>query len=112
MNFPFFFPDLFALRLGGFARDFPIRCVYTTRGIRDTRRMSEPIISVSGLRGIVGESLTPEVACRFVGAFMSLLPPGPIVVTRDGRESGPMFATAIGEAVTAAGRTCLYGDVA
>ena len=27
--------------------------------------MPEPIISVSGLRGIVGESLTPEVAARF-----------------------------------------------
>ena len=31
--------------------------------------MSEPIISVSGLRGIVGESLTPLVAARYVAAF-------------------------------------------
>ena len=29
-----------------------------------TERNNEPIISVSGLRGIVGESLTPEVAIR------------------------------------------------
>ena len=31
--------------------------------------MSGLIISVSGLRGIVGETLTPEVATRFVAAF-------------------------------------------
>ena len=31
--------------------------------------MSEPIISVSGLRGIVGESLTPEIAVRYACAF-------------------------------------------
>ena len=38
---------------------------------------SEPIISVSGLRGIVGENLTPEVAVRYVAAFAATLPPGP-----------------------------------
>jgi phosphomannomutase len=54
--------------------------------------VSEPIISVSGLRGIVGESLTPDVAMRYVAAFASTLPPGPVVVSRDGRTSGPMLA--------------------
>ena len=48
--------------------------------------MSEPIISVSGLRGIVGESLTPLVAARYVAAFASTLGPGPVVVSRDGRD--------------------------
>ena len=38
--------------------------------------MSELIISVSGLRGVVGDSLTPEVAIRFVNAFCQKLPPG------------------------------------
>lgn len=47
-----------------------------------------PIISVSGLRGIVGDTLTPDVARRYAAAFAELLPAGPIVVTRDGRAHG------------------------
>ena len=34
--------------------------------------MTEPIISVSGMRGIVGETLTPEVAIRYVAAFAAM----------------------------------------
>ena len=49
----------------------------------------EPIISVSGLRGIVGETLTPDVAFRYAAAFAATLPPGPLLVTRDGRANGP-----------------------
>lgn len=74
--------------------------------------MSELIISVSGLRGIIGETLTPEVATRFVAAFASHLPPGPIVIGRDGRNSGPMLSRAITAALTASGRDCLDADVA
>src|SRR5262245_50141194 len=73
--------------------------------------MSEPIISVSGLRGIVGESLTPEVAVRYVAAFASLLPPGPVVVSRDGRSTGPMLAAAVHSALAASGRTVLDADI-
>ena len=50
---------------------------------------NEPIISVSGLRGIVGETLTPDVAFRYAAAFAATLPAGPVVVTRDGRANGP-----------------------
>jgi phosphomannomutase len=74
--------------------------------------MSEPIISVSGLRGIVGESLTPETAIRYVGAFAAQLPPGPLVVTRDGRTTGPMLADAVRAAAVAAGRDCIDGGIA
>ncbi len=74
--------------------------------------MSEPIISVSGLRGIVGESLTPEVAMRYAAAFAATLPPGPIVVSRDGRASGPMLAAAVHASLIAAGRTVLDAGIA
>lgn len=74
--------------------------------------MSELIISVSGLRGIVGENLTGEVAERFVAAFVDLLPPGPVVVARDGRTHGPLLAEAVRRAITRAGRECLDADVA
>jgi len=66
--------------------------------------MSELIISVSGLRGVMGETLTPEIAARFVAAFVADLPAGPIVIGRDGRASGPELAAAIGAALVAGGR--------
>ncbi len=66
--------------------------------------MKEPIISVSGLRGIVGESLTPDVAVRYAAAFAATLPLGPIVLTYDGRESGPMLLEAIGKGLSELGR--------
>lgn len=65
------------------------------------------IISVSGLRGIVGDSLTPDVAMRYALAFAAELPPGPIVIGRDGRESGPLLAEAIAAALSSAGREVL-----
>src|SRR6267142_4939144 len=74
--------------------------------------VSEPIISVSGLRGIVGESLTPLVAARYVAAFACTLKPGPIVVSHDGRTSGPMLAQIVCGTLAACGRRVLYADVA
>ena len=74
--------------------------------------MKEPIISVSGLRGVVGVSLTPEIITRYVAAFSESLPDGPIVITRDGRTSGPMVAAAVQAALLAAGRACLDADIA
>jgi phosphomannomutase len=74
--------------------------------------VSEPIISVSGLRGIIGESLTPAVASRYVAAFSSTLKPGPIIVGRDGRSSGPMLAQIVCGTLAACGRKVLYADVA
>ena len=74
--------------------------------------MTEPIISVSGLRGIVGESLTPEVALRYVAAFAATLPPGPIIVSRDGRATGPMLAGAVQSGLLAVGRDVLDAGIA
>jgi phosphomannomutase len=74
--------------------------------------MSEPIISVSGLRGIVGESLTPEVAIRYACAFAGTLGEGPIVITRDGRTTGRMLANAILSGLSAMGREALDADIA
>ncbi len=73
---------------------------------------TEPIISVSGLRGIVGESLTPEVAIRYACAFAAGLPAGPIVLSRDGRTTGPMLVAALVSGLTALGRTVIDAGVA
>lgn len=69
--------------------------------------MSELIISVSGLRGVVGRSLTPEVAMRYVAAFVADVPPGAMVVGRDSRPSGRMLAEAVHAALHALGRPTL-----
>ena len=74
--------------------------------------MKEPIISVSGLRGIIGESLSPDVVMRFACAFASGAPRGPIVVTRDGRTTGQMLVAAIHAGLCAVGRDVIAGDVA
>ena len=75
--------------------------------------MHEPIISVSGLRGVIGTSLDPILAMKYSVAFAALLTqPGPIVVTRDGRSTGSMLAQAISSGLQSIGRDVLYGDVA
>lgn len=74
--------------------------------------MSEPIISVSGLRGIVGESLTPIVAARYVTAFAKTLGAGPIVVSRDGRANGPQIKPGVLAALSLAGRQVIDVEVA
>jgi phosphomannomutase len=65
--------------------------------------MADLIITVSGLRGVVGESLTPDVAVRYALAFAAELPLGPIVVGYDGRESGPALAQVVARELAKAG---------
>lgn len=74
--------------------------------------MTEPIISVSGLRGIVGDTLNPEVAMRYVAAFTAQAPAGPFLVSRDGRDSGEMLAEAIHAALHGLGRNSIDGGIA
>ena len=57
------------------------------------------IVGVSGLRGIVGESLTPEVAVRYAGAFGAWLNEqlgggARVLICRDGRDGGGVFLDA------------------
>jgi phosphomannomutase len=57
--------------------------------------MSDLIVSVSGIRGIIGDSLTPEAACRFAAALGTHLNGGRVVVARDSRPSGEMLKHAV-----------------
>lgn len=56
--------------------------------------MVEPIVTVSGVRGIVGESLTPDIALKYARGFGTLLEGGTVVLGRDTRPSGPMIQSA------------------
>ncbi len=64
------------------------------------------IVSVSGVRGIVGTDLTPEVVKRYASAFGLLARRSGghhVVLGRDARTSGPMFADAAAAALQESG---------
>jgi phosphomannomutase len=61
------------------------------------------IVSVSGIRGIIGEGLTPAAALAFASALGESTRGGRIVLSRDGRPSGQMLRHAVLAGLTAAG---------
>ncbi|MAJ73320.1 hypothetical protein CMK13_09955, partial [Candidatus Poribacteria bacterium] len=65
--------------------------------------MSELIISASGARGIVGQSLTPERVVRLATAFGNFIGSGRIVVGYDSRASGPMLMHSVYSGLLATG---------
>ena len=60
-------------------------------------------IGITGVRGIVGETFTPELAVDFSEAFGTYLDRGRILVCRDTRPSGPMIRSAVIAGLLAAG---------
>jgi phosphomannomutase len=52
-------------------------------------------ISISGVRGVVGDSLTPQLAARFAQGFGSYQGRGKILVGQDARASGIMIKHAV-----------------
>ncbi len=65
--------------------------------------MSELIVSVSGIRGIVGGGLTPESALAFAAALATHTRGGGIVLSNDGRPSAAMLKHAVLSGLLAAG---------
>ncbi|MGQ0646661.1 MAG: phosphoglucosamine mutase [Gemmatimonadaceae bacterium] len=65
------------------------------------------MVSVSGVRGRVGEALTPEVVCQYAAAFgafsLARSTSTSVVVGRDSRVSGPMFHHAVVAALQSVG---------
>lgn len=60
-------------------------------------------IGVSGVRGVVGEFLTPSLTLSFAQAFGTYVGGGRVVVGRDTRTSGPMLQHAVHCGLLAAG---------
>ena len=56
---------------------------------------NELIVSVSGIRGVVGKGLTPQIALAFAAALATHSRGGKIVISSDGRPSGNMLRHAI-----------------
>ena len=65
--------------------------------------LSELIISASGARGVIGESLTPERVVRLAAAFGNFIGSGRIVVGYDSRTSGPMMMHSVYAGLLATG---------
>lgn len=60
-------------------------------------------IGITGVRGIVGETLTPELVVSFAQAFGTYLDGGTVLVGRDTRPSGPMVHAAVVAGLLASG---------
>lgn len=69
------------------------------------------MISISGIRGVVGEGFSPEVVARYATAFGEYCGGGPVVLGRDTRPSGPMVRQAVVAGLTAAGCRVLDAGV-
>lgn len=66
-------------------------------------------IGVSGIRGVVGDFLTPTLACSFAQAFGTFVGAGRVVLGRDTRASGEMLQHAVACGLLATG--CEVVDV-
>ena len=69
------------------------------------------MISVSGVRGIVGEGLRPDVITKFAQAYGSEFP-GKIVVGRDSRATGLMVKHAVWAGLMSVGCDIIDIDMA
>ena len=65
--------------------------------------MTERILSISGLRGVIGDGLDPEYLTRFAAAVGTMVAGGTIVLSRDGRSTGEMVRQAVIAGLTATG---------
>ncbi len=70
----------------------------------DAGTASKPLkITIAGVRGVIGETLTPELLVNFSQAFGTYLGPGRVLVSRDTRASGRMVEPCVCSGLTATG---------
>jgi len=68
-------------------------------------------VGVSGVRGVVGESLTPQITASFARAFAVFVGQGRVVVGRDTRPSGRAIEAAVIAGLQSAGCTPMLAGV-
>ncbi|MEI6668233.1 MAG: phosphoglucosamine mutase [Acidobacteriota bacterium] len=68
-------------------------------------------ISISGVRGVVGDSLTPAMLVRFAQAFGTYVGSGAVVVGRDTRTSGEMVRQAVHAGLLSSGCRVIDLDI-
>ena len=60
-------------------------------------------VSISGIRGVIGDGLDAVTVARWAAAYGAWLPAGPVVVGRDSRVTGPMVFDAVAAALASTG---------
>ncbi|MGQ9732580.1 MAG: phosphoglucosamine mutase [Candidatus Zipacnadales bacterium] len=60
-------------------------------------------ISITGVRGVVGETLDPRLLTNFAQAFGTLVGPATVLISRDTRPSGPMVTSCVVAGLLATG---------
>ena len=73
--------------------------------------MSTRILSISGLRGIVGDGLDPLYVTEFAAALGTMFSGGKVVVARDGRSTGAVIYHAVVSGLLATGCEVLDAGV-
>jgi phosphomannomutase len=70
------------------------------------------ILSISGLRGVIGDGLDPQFLVEFAMAIGTMANGGSVVLSRDGRSSGEMVRHAVITGLIATGCKVLDADIA
>ncbi len=73
--------------------------------------MSNRILSISGLRGVVGDGLDPEYVVRFASAVGTMFHGHALVLARDGRHTGDYVAHAVKAALISCGTRVIDAGV-
>ena len=74
--------------------------------------MNQRILSISGLRGVIGDGLDPEYIVRFAAALGTMIQGGTIVLSRDGRSTGVLVKHAVLAGLLGTGCRVLDADIA
>ncbi len=74
--------------------------------------MPQRILSISGLRGVIGDGLDPAYLVDFSCALGTMFQGGAVVLGRDGRATGPVLKHAVIAGLTATGCRVLDADIA
>ncbi len=74
--------------------------------------MPQRILSISGLRGVIGDGLDPLFLVEFAMAVGTLADRGTVVVSRDGRSTGEMVRHAVVSGLLATGCRVLDAGIA
>lgn len=74
--------------------------------------MSQRILSISGLRGVIGDGLDPAYIVKFAMALGTWANKKPVVVSRDGRSTGIMIKQAVTSALMSTGCDVIDAGIA
>ena len=74
--------------------------------------MPQRILSISGLRGVIGDGLDPQYLTEFAMALGTMADRGAVVLSRDGRSTGEMVRHAVISGLMATGCRVLDAGIA